>query len=70
MVPEATLTQTEAGLVPEGEGWFVVNLRDADWWRSEDRGHYTHLDGEPASKMHPNNRNVLANNLIGLGSMG
>ena len=48
MVPEAALRQTEAGLVPEGEGWFVVSLRDAEWWRSEDRGHYTHVDGEPA----------------------
>lgn len=47
MVHEATLTQTEAGVVPEGEGWFVVNLRDAAWWWSEDRGQFTHLDGEP-----------------------
>lgn len=27
--PEAPLEQTEAGLVPEGEGWFVVNAREA-----------------------------------------
>jgi uncharacterized cupin superfamily protein len=47
-VPEATLKPTDAGRLPEGEGWFVVNLRDAAWWRSEDRGHYTELDGEPA----------------------
>ena len=47
MVPEARLNETDAGLVPEGEGWFVVNLRDAAWWRSEDRGHFTEVDGEP-----------------------
>ena len=46
-VPEAELKQTAAGLVPEGDGWFVLNARDAAWWRSEDRGHFTHLDGEP-----------------------
>jgi uncharacterized cupin superfamily protein len=47
VIPEATLTETEAGLVPVCEGWFVVNLRDASWWRSDDRGHSTELDGEP-----------------------
>jgi uncharacterized cupin superfamily protein len=28
---EAELRETEAGLVPEGPGWFVLNLRDARW---------------------------------------
>jgi uncharacterized cupin superfamily protein len=28
---EAELRETETGLVPEGEGWFVLNLRDASW---------------------------------------
>jgi hypothetical protein len=31
----ATFKETEAGLVPEGEGWFVVNARDAPWWRNK-----------------------------------
>jgi uncharacterized cupin superfamily protein len=31
MVPEAKLTATENGLVPEGEGWFVLNAREAAW---------------------------------------
>jgi uncharacterized cupin superfamily protein len=30
-VPEAKLVQTENGLVPEGDGWFVLNARDAVW---------------------------------------
>jgi uncharacterized cupin superfamily protein len=30
-VREAELRETEAGLVPEGEGWFVLNLREASW---------------------------------------
>jgi uncharacterized cupin superfamily protein len=30
-VPEAPLEQTEAGLVPSGAGWFVLNARDGRW---------------------------------------
>jgi uncharacterized cupin superfamily protein len=30
-VPEAPLERTEAGLVPSGAGWFVLNARDARW---------------------------------------
>jgi len=37
-VNEAELKQTEAGLVPEGKGWFVLNLRDAAWTHTEPRG--------------------------------
>jgi uncharacterized cupin superfamily protein len=44
-VPEATLAKTELGLVPEGEGWFVVNARDVTWIRSEERGQDTDLEG-------------------------
>lgn len=32
---EATLVETEAGLVPQGDGWFVVNVRDAAWLRND-----------------------------------
>ena len=28
-VPEAELKRTDAGLIPQGEGWFVLNARDA-----------------------------------------
>ncbi len=28
-VPEARLVETEAGMKPEGDGWFVVNMADA-----------------------------------------
>ena len=30
-VPEAPLRRTAEGLVPEDEGWFVVNAREAPW---------------------------------------
>jgi uncharacterized cupin superfamily protein len=38
MVPEARLEQTEAGLAPVGEGWFVLNAREARWRHREGRG--------------------------------
>ena len=45
MVPEAELKKTEAGLIPQGEGWFVVNARDVSWIRSEERGQDTDFEG-------------------------
>jgi len=47
MTPETTLTETDAGLVPEGEGWFVLNARDAAWWRSNELGQATTFEGKP-----------------------
>jgi quercetin dioxygenase-like cupin family protein len=44
-VREADLKQTDAGLVPQGEGWFVLNARDASWIRSEERGQDTDFEG-------------------------
>ena len=47
MIPEAQLETTEHGLRPKGDGWFVLNLRDARWWHSDERGAVCELDGEP-----------------------
>jgi uncharacterized cupin superfamily protein len=47
VVQEATLEQTEAGLVPAGEGWFVLNARDAAWWQSNELGAATTFEGKP-----------------------
>ena len=38
VVPEAPLEQTENGLVPAGDGWFVLNAREARWIHREGRG--------------------------------
>jgi uncharacterized cupin superfamily protein len=38
MVPESQPEQTEHGHVPKGEGWFVLNLRDAEWRHADGRG--------------------------------
>jgi hypothetical protein len=40
VTPEAPLKQTDAGLVVDGEGWFIVNSRDAQWFEG-DYGAYT-----------------------------
>jgi uncharacterized cupin superfamily protein len=35
VVPEALLERTEAGLAPAGEGWFVLNAREAAWFQGD-----------------------------------
>jgi uncharacterized cupin superfamily protein len=47
MVPEARLESTEQGLKPMGEGWFVLNARDAVWAESAGRGASGRFEGEP-----------------------
>jgi uncharacterized cupin superfamily protein len=37
-VAEAPLEDSGSGLAPAGDGWFVVNVRDAEWWTSETFG--------------------------------
>ena len=34
---EAQLTDSGSGLAPVTEGWFVVNVRDAEWWFTDTR---------------------------------
>ena len=59
MIPEAPLKQTETGLVPDGEGWFVLNARDAVWMEG-DYGAYTRFEGEPRFEQIGINIGVLA----------
>ena len=34
-MPEARLEDSGSGLAPGSDGWFVVNVRDAQWLTSE-----------------------------------
>jgi hypothetical protein len=34
--PEAPLARTEDGLVPAGEGWFVLSARESRWWNGRE----------------------------------
>ena len=47
MAEEARLVSTENGLVPQGEGWFVVNAREARWSESEAFDRYCTFEGDP-----------------------
>jgi uncharacterized cupin superfamily protein len=38
----------ESGALPAGEGWFVLNARDAQWFESDGLGFYTTFQGENA----------------------
>jgi uncharacterized cupin superfamily protein len=44
-MPEARLNQTENGIVPEGEGWYVLNAREAKWLHSNGAGSYCGFEG-------------------------
>jgi uncharacterized cupin superfamily protein len=43
---EARLEQTDAGLVPAGDGWFVVNATATPWWHVEGFGASCSFEGE------------------------
>ena len=45
VVPESPLEPTEHGLVPAGEGWFVLNARDASWRHVEGRSAVVDFEG-------------------------
>jgi uncharacterized cupin superfamily protein len=44
-IREAQLKKTESGVIPQGDGWFVLNARDVSWIRSEERGQDTDFEG-------------------------
>ncbi len=45
VVPEALLEQTDEGLLLAGDGWFVLNAREAQWRRCEGMGEWPRLEG-------------------------
>jgi uncharacterized cupin superfamily protein len=46
MAPEARLQRTENGLAAAGEGWFVLNAREASWRHAPGRGARLDFEGE------------------------
>jgi uncharacterized cupin superfamily protein len=46
MVPEAPLEQTDVGLVPKGDGWFVLNAKDTRWYHADGRPALCDLEGD------------------------
>jgi uncharacterized cupin superfamily protein len=47
MVERARLVETPSGLAPDGDGWFVVNVRDAAWRTNDKFGAVCSFEGEP-----------------------
>jgi uncharacterized cupin superfamily protein len=45
MVRQSELVPTERGLVPKGEGWFVLNARETQWWERNGRGVLCEFEG-------------------------
>jgi hypothetical protein len=45
VVAKAELVETERGLVPMGDGWFVLNAREAQWWERGGRGVLCEFEG-------------------------
>ena len=43
---EAKHVQTDEGLVPEGEGWYVLNAREARWFHSGEFGSACTFEGD------------------------
>jgi uncharacterized cupin superfamily protein len=59
VVSEAKLTRTETGLVPEGDGWFVVNARETRWFESDELGTVCVFEGDVSFPEFGINLNVL-----------
>jgi uncharacterized cupin superfamily protein len=45
VVPESPLVSRPHGLVPKGQGWFVLNARETQWWARKGRGFLCEFEG-------------------------
>jgi uncharacterized cupin superfamily protein len=59
MVPEAPLEQTDEGLVAKGDGWFILNAKDARWYDGPGRPALCDLEGDAAFRQLGINVSVL-----------
>jgi uncharacterized cupin superfamily protein len=56
---EARIVVGEGGLVPEGEGWFVVNAREAQWGHTAELGSFCSFEGDVGFAEYGINLHVL-----------
>jgi uncharacterized cupin superfamily protein len=59
VVPEAKTVRTENGKAPEGEGWFVLNAREAEWLHTDALGSACTFEGNNRFPQIGINVNVL-----------
>ena len=45
-MPEAQLKDSGSGLAPASDGWFVVSVREAEWWFTDSRGAACNFESE------------------------
>jgi uncharacterized cupin superfamily protein len=46
VIPEASREETEHGTVYKGDGWYVLNARDARWYHVDGRGAHCDFEGD------------------------
>jgi uncharacterized cupin superfamily protein len=59
MVPEAPMEDAAGGRRPAGEGWFVVNAREAQWIHNEKFGAGVTFEGTPQFQQYGINIQVM-----------
>jgi uncharacterized cupin superfamily protein len=59
MVPEAQMEDGDGGKTPAGEGWFIVNARDAAWFHNDKFGAGATFEGTPHFQHYGINIQVL-----------
>ncbi|MDX6534502.1 MAG: hypothetical protein QOF68_2246 [Gaiellales bacterium] len=59
MVPEAQMEDAPGGKKPAGEGWFVVNAREAQWIHNEKFGAGVTFEGSPGFTQYGINIQVM-----------
>ncbi len=55
MPDEARLEQTESGLEPASDGWFVVNVAETAWWRNDAFGATCPFEGNDDDRRRKSN---------------
>ncbi|MFT7668359.1 MAG: putative cupin superfamily protein [Planctomycetota bacterium] len=45
-MPEAKIITSEHGLKPQGEGWYIINAKDAEWRVSPHFGSFFNFEGD------------------------
>jgi uncharacterized cupin superfamily protein len=59
MVPEAPIEDGDGGRKPAGEGWYILNAREAEWIHNEKFGAGVTFEGEPGFAHYGINIQVL-----------
>ena len=58
-IPEAKIKTTEFGLVPEGDGWYVLNAKEAKWNKNEKFGESCGFEGNRSFEQYGMNIHVI-----------